>query len=430
LTPLRSKPQCINLQVNADATRAVLTTDLRSVPFLLPGENALSALRDGIAERLNQFVQVVCPGVHDDSSETDACTDTAKWVPVTYPAAEEALDQLRNLGSELASQFFGGSDQVEAAAAAIREVVPDWRYSDGRDVAFVFEAPLGAMFPVELLPLFDYSSRWQVSDAASLADAARCLLGFGTVISRVIRDSPYRSSRSFAGDCLRIRMFQDASLRGAKKEVEYFNEMIQLAVDGPWPETLQEDEDLRGVVARTTLDSAYQLDGTIDVNRWVHFVHFACHSRTITPPASDYQLSFQGSHGGQRWVSLGQLRQGMAQHYPSMPQGRRNLPRPVVVMNSCGATSLDPRTARSFPELFLAEHLAGFVGPETVVPDGVAALFSRLFYDAIIRRRWSIGQSLHHAKWTILTRWANPLGVLWTAYVDPDYRPLGEDHFG
>jgi hypothetical protein len=99
------------------------------------------------------------------------------------------------------------------------------------------------------------------------------------------------------------------------------------------------------------------------------------------------------------------------------------LPCPIVVMNSCGSAHLDPRTAVSFPDLFLTEHLGGFIGPEALVPDEVAADFSRQFY-AALTRGMSVGQALYHAKWTLLSRWSNPLGMLWTAYVDPDYRPV------
>jgi hypothetical protein len=408
--------QRIYLRVNPDATEASLETDSGipdKMPFYLRGESSLSGLRDGLTERLTAFRELV----------------TEKQV--SFPEAEQALNELRDLGTELASEFFGGSQQLEAAQWFFRKAVPDWRLSDGADLAVVFDAPIGAMFPVELLPIFGYSDKWKVTDTASLADAARQLLGFGAVVSRLVRRFPYPAGQPGTASQIRLRMFRDASLQGAKLEADAFRETPRLQLDGPWPEALsppdkhhpgRDNRAIAEIVARTTLDSAQQFDGSIKLEEFAHFVHFACHVDTAAD-ARDYRISIQGDSGGLRYVTLGQLRTQMAQHYPRMPDDRRALPRPIVVMNSCGSAHLDPRTAVSFPDIFLSERLGGFIGPEAVVPDDVAADFSRQFYTALTRRM-TVGQALHQAKWTLLSRWSNPLGILWTAYIDADYQPI------
>jgi hypothetical protein len=405
----------IYLRVNPDATEACLETETGHpdrMPFYLPGEGSLSGLRDGLTERLTAFREMV----------------TEKLV--SFPEAEQALNALRDLGTELASEFFGGSEQMEAAQWFFRKAVPDWRNNDGADLTVVFDAPIGAMFPVELMPIFDYSDKWHVTDTASLADAARQLLGFGAVVSRLVRRFPYPAGRPGDSGQIRLRMFHDASLPGAQLEADAFRETPRLQLDGPWPDVLgppdryHPDEDNRAIaeiIARTMLDSAQQFDGSIELEQFAHFIHFACHVDTATD-ARDYTITIQGHRGGPRNVTLGQLRTQMAQHYARMPDDRRALPRPIVVMNSCGSAHLDPRTAVSFPDIFLTERL-GFIGPEAVVPDDVAADFSRQFY-AALTRRMPVGQALHQAKWTLLSRWSNPLGILWTAYIDPDYQPV------
>jgi CHAT domain len=399
----------IYMRVNEDATQAWLETDTGypdRMPFCLPGENLLSEVRDGLTEQLSNFREMVPDKL------------------VGFPEVEQALNALRDLGTYLANRFFGGSEQVEAAQWFFRKAVPDWRVTDGADLAVVFDAPLGAMFPVELLPIFDYSDEWKVTDTASLAATARKILGFGAVVSRVVQRLPYSGAGPGTVGQLRLRMFQDLSLTGAQLETAAFGDMPRLHLDGPWPGSLPPPGDLAGFIARATLDSAQQLDGSIKLERFAHFVHFACHGDTSQLVPGDYRIRIQGRHGGAHWVTLRQLGTRMTQHYVNMPGNRRALPRPVVVMNSCGSAHLDPRTAASFPYLFLTEHLGGFIGPEAPVPDEVAADFSRQFYAALTRRT-SVGQALHQAKWTLLSRWSNPLGILWAAYVDPDYRPVG-----
>ena len=401
--------QRIYLRVNPDATEALLETDTEdppNMPFYLPGMSVLSGLRDGLTARLTAFREMV-PEKHAGFSE-----------------AEKALNAMRDLGTELANQFFGGSVQVEAAQSFFRKAIPDWCVNDGADLTFVFDAPLAAMFPIELLPIFDYSNKWRINDTASLAAAASRFLGFGAVVSRLVRRFPYSTTGLGIADQIRLRMYQDISLDGAQLEATAFGDTPRLQLDGPWPDAIGRADDVAEIIARTTLDSAQQFNGSIIPERFAHFVHFACHGDTTWAEARDYAIRIQGRRGGARRVALGDLRARMTQHYPSMPPDRRMLPRPVVVMNSCGSAHLDPRTAVSFPELFLTEHLGGFIGPEALVPDDVAADFSRQFY-AALTRRMSVGQALHHAKWTLLSRWSNPLGILWTAYVDPDYRPIG-----
>jgi CHAT domain len=412
--------QRIYLRVNKDATEALLETDTDypdALPFDLKGETALSALRDGLTEELTAFREMVPEN------------------PVSFPEAEQALNKLRNLGTELASQFFGGSAQVDAAQRFFHEAVPNWRTSDGSDLTFVYHAPMGAMFPVELLPIFAYSDEWKVTDTASLAAAARNLLGFGAVVARLVRRFPSRTAdrpgaahRPGTADQIRLRMFHDLSLDGAKLEASVFSQTPLLQLDGPWPVVIGRNDSgtrLAETIARTTLDSAQQFNvkATIDPDQYAHFVHFACHGYTSTPAARDYTIRIQGQRGGARQVSLGDLKSQMAQQYQHIPPGRLELPRPVVVMNSCGSARLDPRTAVSFPELFLTERFDGFIGPEARIPDEVASAFSRQFYTTLTKSR-SVGQALHRAKWTLLSRWSNPLGILWAAYIDPDYQPM------
>jgi hypothetical protein len=61
------------------------------------------------------------------------------------------------------------------------------------------------------------------------------------------------------------------------------------------------------------------------------------------------------------------------------------------------------------------------VGTEASVPDLFAAEFSKLFYSVLIKGK-SVGESVYFARREFLKYNNNPLGILYTVYVDPDLR--------
>src|SRR5262249_27420243 len=151
------EPRRIFVRVDRAATLLTMETD-SGVPaemaFELPGEHRLSAVHDGLLPRLQHFRSLTGPGRLD------------------YAAARLALNLLRDLGTDLPVDYLGGPDQLEAAQWFFRTAVPDWRDHDGADVHVVFEAPPAALFPIGVLPLFDYTDPWEVRDSVSLLAAA------------------------------------------------------------------------------------------------------------------------------------------------------------------------------------------------------------------------------------------------------------------
>ena len=95
-------------------------------------------------------------------------------------------------------------------------------------------------------------------------------------------------------------------------------------------------------------------------------------------------------------------------------------PRPLVFFNACSSSANDPAEVTSFPKLFLDRFRnRGFIGTETEVPDAVAEAFSRQFYAALLSKL-PLGQAVHDAKRSMLVRYRNPMGILYTVYADPD----------
>ena len=78
----------------------------------------------------------------------------------------------------------------------------------------------------------------------------------------------------------------------------------------------------------------------------------------------------------------------------------------------------DARCLATLPGVFLQSH-SGFIGTEAKIPTNVAATFSRYFYHSLFRG-FDVGQSMYHARWGLLHRFNNPLGILYTLYAKPD----------
>lgn len=344
--------------------------------------------------------------------------DEMPWADI-----QAALNTMREVGAGIGSQFFGGGDEFAQVAEFFRAVVPHWSVNDGSDVILQFESPLEYIFPVEILPVFDYSRPWPVTDFTSLVDAVRRFLGFGSMTYRSVSTHFNPGSVSPSGSVVRIIQFRDASLPGAAKEYERFADLAGVIADVPFPNALEEGSDVARSLARAFLidDDGYPVQsGPDSVPR---ILHFSCHSETGFENSEDYVLRLQGVVGGPREVSIDELRQKIAVMIGDPSAGRFLKRRPLIVMNSCGSSSMDPETSRSFPSLFLDQRALGFIGSETVVPDAVAAEMGAHFYRHVSQGS-NVGQALLAAKWTLLARRLNPLGLLWTSYTDPDYQPV------
>ena len=399
----------IVLSVNQDATEGILMSpsdNAAAVEFRLPGETQLGQLRSGLRASLTRIRNLAPPGRLD------------------FRTASNVFRELRELGIRLATTLFQQPSEVDTVARFFEAAAPDWRSGDGSGVLFTYRAPITAMFPVEILPTFEFRHAHDVTDFASLVEAASAFAGFGSVVSReLIRHATPRLNAS-TGPSLRIRMFQDASLAGARSEREFFSTEPNVDLEGPWPDHLSAETDIADIVANSTANPLCALDGTTRTEP-PHFVHFACHCDTLAAIPDNHLIRLQGQSGGARRLEMGRLEPRMTSSYLNMTSRERQVPTPVVVLNACGSSSLDPHTAASFPSLFIRQHLAGFIGTEVDVPDELAATFSRVMYRAILAGK-SLGWAVHEARWKLLSREHSPLGLLWSSYASPYYLPIAQ----
>jgi hypothetical protein len=95
--------------------------------------------------------------------------------------------------------------------------------------------------------------------------------------------------------------------------------------------------------------------------------------------------------------------------------------KPLVFANACQTSTIQPGAAASFPEIILKNGNTGFIGTETVVPDEVACEFAKCFYENLLHGN-TLGDSVMNARYELLRRYHNPLGILYVFYAEPDMR--------
>jgi CHAT domain-containing protein len=93
---------------------------------------------------------------------------------------------------------------------------------------------------------------------------------------------------------------------------------------------------------------------------------------------------------------------------------------PLLFLNACeSAATAGYMSADSFPRHFRIWGSRAVLGAETMVPDTMAAVFSRLFYEGLLDAGLTVGEAILQARQRLLAR-NNPIGILYTLYGDPD----------
>jgi hypothetical protein len=322
-----------------------------------------------------------------------------------------ALDGLNRRGLSVVWQIFG--DQLERVTEIFQQSYPAWR-SETEPAVMTVAAELSRFVPFELLPLFELSE-WPVSDdLPTLEAAARRFPGFSTIVRRVFLDLDVSQDLVLQNEPkLPLKCFVYRKLGGADAEIDFFKDNASyIDMDsGPWPAARMKRADFSRSLARYLRHADQSLDGQARLPM-DQIQHFACHCEIDENLSSDSVLRF--SDGNE--ATIAEL-----QSYFAIPDGTSRPPSgPLIFLNACGTSRIDPMAVVSFPKFFLKENRnRGFIGTETNVPDGFAAEFSQMFYRSLLRGV-SLGRAIYDAKWAMLREKNSPLGILYTVYADPD----------
>jgi hypothetical protein len=273
------------------------------------------------------------------------------------------------------------------------------------------------IIPIEGLVIVGSSP--EVRRPRDMIRAASGILGFSFIINRVItriRQSQIRELRNVPR--LPLKYFCDKKLTGVDTELTFFRQHKQhFALDGPWPDrhTKYVGKELVQYLFQPDIGFG-QIDNAERVERqWDEIHHLSCHCYTNEEHSWKYNLWLTDCPS----ITLQSMRAHLADLKYSGTESKTQIERPLVFLNACGGSKLTPKGMASFPEYFLQKNMScGFIGCEIGVPDRFAAEFSKQFYLHLLRG-FGVGEAIFMARHTMLARHKNPLGILYTSYVDP-----------
>ncbi len=144
----------------------------------------------------------------------------------------------------------------------------------------------------------------------------------------------------------------------------------------------------------------------------MQIVHFACHTResagTKSDPPDEYLLQISRD----LYLSRSDFINFKLWFGDS----------PLVILNACGTSPRNPLTTRNTVREFIRRNARGVITTESLVPDVLAAAFTKLFYPQLLSGK-PIGEALLETRRALLcSPYHNPLGLLYALYGYPNTR--------
>jgi hypothetical protein len=363
------------------------------------------ALSEGEVGSVNEALRKALTDIHDIAGDD---------LELKPDKSDESVDRLLTLARRVrwglfrdtSQQEIQAADRLRSLAALDPEVPPR---------VVEVSTPEGYGYPFELLA-------WHTADRDIRDPAlrARAFLGMSAIIRRRLRwvDEWNGLQRIGHTKTLPITVFRSPDLKAAQEEADYLSDAQDVAkVYGPWPKRndLKKIEELKKLAAvRHVLDSRSSLGGPGPADA-AAVLHFSCHCNTTSNISDDHNINIGGGNHG--IIELGDLKT-----YADDPDAMNSeKPRPLIFLNACGSTVPHLASRVSFPEFFLDRKSIGVVGPLCDISDEVAAHFSSVFYEALFKGR-TIGEAVYDARWHLMDRHRNPLGLLYTFYGNPDLK--------
>jgi hypothetical protein len=188
-------------------------------------------------------------------------------------------------------------------------------------------------------------------------------------------------------------------------------------VEIPFLHRLQDEKRIKLSVPLKHLN-AFQRDSLLEeelkrfFGQEMHIVHFACHTREPyrqrKEPSDEYCLLL--SKEFPLWpqdFTISKLKFGDA---------------PLVILNACGTSPRDPHRTWNMVRVLFKYGARGVVTTECMVPDALAAAFTKQFYPLFLGGQ-ELGDALFEAKTSLLKApYHNPLGLLYALYAFPGTR--------
>lgn len=343
---------------------------------------------------------------------------------LTLEQADEALRKLYHAGKMVLYGLLG--NDVLNSAGELRSLVADSLESARRNggtpwvhVATADNDHIAHAIPFELIPFTASGPPPSVAeDESRLASVLDGFLGFTTVVRRDLGDLYDGGMIARHEARVALKLFQNLSLANAQAEADYFLQRAEFDVDGPWPVDPLAPQAFTNELQRHIFDPWARLDGTVRAAP-DQIQHFVCHCDTFGD-AHGHRFVLQGADGKSLAMSLGELRVALVE---LAEMGRHvKCEMPLVFLNACGATAMDPRQLGSFVQFFLQNRNRGVIGAQTMIPDQFAAAFAEMFYSALVFQEMTVGEAVLHARRKLAERKKNMLGLLYMHYGPPELR--------
>lgn len=300
---------------------------------------------------------------------------------------------------------------------------PGWNGTAPRPSLIVVSTSVDNGIPIDLLPILDFEPGRPSDLREDLGRLACSFLGFSAVVKRQIGTTIVDSEPLENIPKLPMKLFMHRGLQCARQEEAVLTKNGNLDAEAAWPDGKDPPQDeFPEMLARYLLEVDSRFGrGPRKIPDQI--CHFSCHSNTgLDLLPSEYAIHLQsGRYSGRRSVTLQALTNALFRLEENIGEVRRS--RPLIFLNSCGSSDLDPAGSGSFPELFLKrDHgFKGFIGTETSMPDDFAAKFSEYFYENLLGG-YSLGHALWQTRWQLLSLYQNPLGLLYTLFAEPEIR--------
>jgi CHAT domain len=361
-----------------------------------------------------------------------ALVDAAKGSADSAGVLAEPLRELKSAGTELGQRLCnndsGAFNRVQQKFTASRLL--GWPRFDRDRIPIVQLTAREASYPLELLPVFldgRDPSQGIRNDAELLQVAAR-FLGFTAAVRRMASDSGLRPVRLDNEPTLPIQFIRyqpdrprrrGAQPSGFAVEESTLTSLKLLSVDGPWP-TDQSPADVKTRLAAALFDPRHHLLTDRDDARPAAIAHLACHCNTAGLDSENYELVLRNARGERCPLTFGEIRQLYSE------EGERSMGDPLaepapppqrapIIINACGSSTVDPSSAQSFQQWFLANEHPTYVGTQAAIPDSLAARFSEFLYRFLLGG-YTLGEAVVLARRELLTAAHSPLGLLYVLH--------------
>lgn len=324
--------------------------------------------------------------------------------------AHASLTAINKVGLDVLQQLFGR--RISEVYDYFRAATPGGRNFAQRRIDFpIIQVQMPINFlQVEVLPFAELSELEPFRTDDDLMQTAARFPGFSFVTRRIVPGEIPQDSALQGSPRVPVKMFHHADFPGAEDEARALAHDFALDGRSPWPNAPGYTV---AAAVQAMVDCDKGFDGLCkDITDQIH--HFSCHSDRR---ARSHSLILKAAGHTSIRVPVSEFNGAMAIANKIAPKYSR----PFAFLNACATNSPSTESLATWTDALLWAGYRGVIGTEAAAPDIFASMFSRVFYGEMIARR-TVGQALQHAKWKMLKRWKNPMGLLYTLFGNPDLR--------